>query len=285
MINYIEYILLIVMSGFLNLFPVRFVQKFGHILGGVFFYLIPIRKKVAYINLSLCFPEKDKKWKSLVIKKSYQNVVTTLFEILIMPKIQRNGFENIIENVNKDSLEVRNKGIILVSGHYSNWELSAIGIAYYLKHSINVIVKTQTNKLVDKRINQYRVMTGNKMLPTGISLRAMPGLLKNNEIIAFLIDQSAPEGYSYFVDFFGKKVSSFSGPAKYALKYDSNIVFGYIIRNEKGKFNIETFNIDKDNLKGTMEEQAEELTARIQKTMENIIRKSPEQWLWFDSSF
>lgn len=272
----------------MNLFPIRVSQKIAKFWGLVFYYFIPVRKKTAFINLSLCFPDKDKEWKMNVIKSCYQNVLMTLTEILCMPNIVEKGIDKIFDEEDclafKKGLE-KKRGIILVSGHYSNWELSAIALSYFINNPISVIVKTQTNSFVDEKINEYRILTGNKMIHIGASLREIPKLIKNNGIVAFLIDQSAPEGYSYFVDFFGNQVSSFSGAAKYALKYGSELVFGYIIRKENLKFKLVSFKVETDNFKGDPNEAAAELTQRIQAAMENIIRENPGQWLWFHRRF
>ncbi len=284
----IEYILLLITGFLVNLFPLKVSQKIAKFWGLVFYYFVPVRKKTAFINLSLCFPEKDKKWKLNVIKSCYQNVLMTLTEILCLPKIVEKGIDKIFDETDClafiKGLE-KKRGIILVSGHYSNWELSAIALSYYINNPISVIVKTQTNSFVDKRINEYRVLTGNKMIHIGASLREIPKLIKSNGIIAFLIDQSAPEGYSYFVDFFGNKVSSFSGAAKYALKYESELVFGYIVRKENFRFKLVSLRIETDGIKGDADEAAAELTQRIQKVIEKVITENPEQWLWFHRRF
>ncbi len=284
----IEYILLLITGFFVNLFSLKVSQKIAKFWGLVLYYFIPVRKKTAFINLSLCFPEKNKKWKLNVIKSCYQNVLMTLTEILCMPNIVKKGIDKIFDEADCvafiKGLE-KKRGIILVSGHYSNWELSAIALSYFINNPISVIVKTQTNSFVDEKINEYRVLTGNRMIHIGASLREIPKIIKNNGIIAFLIDQSAPEGYSYFVNFFGNQVSSFSGAAKYALKYGSELVFGYILRKENLKFKLVSFKIGTDNLTGDADEAAAELTQRIQKTIENVIKENPEQWLWFHRRF
>lgn len=284
----IEYILLIVIRFLINLFPVLISQKIAKFCGVVFYYLLPIRKKTAFINLTLCFPEADKKNKLKIIKSCYQNTLMTLTEILCLPKIVRQGIDKIFDNVDTNAIlkgYEKGNGIILTSAHFANWELSAIALSYFTKKPIDVIVKTQTNELVDKKINEFRVLTNNRMIHVGAALRQIPKLLIDNDVIAFLIDQSAPEGYSYFTDFFGIPVSSFSGPAKYTLKYNSELVFGYIIRKENLKFDLVTNKIKTDDLEGTSEEKAKALTQRLQKITEDAIRKNPEQWLWFHRRF
>ena len=284
----IEYILLIVVRFLVNLFPIRVSQKIAKFWGVIFFYILPIRKKTAFINLTLCFPDADKKMKQKIIKSCYQNTLMTLTEILCLPKIVSRGIDKIFNNVDANAIlngYEKGNGIILTSAHFSNWELSAIALSYFTKKPIDVIVKTQTNKLVDKKINEFRTLTDNRMIHVGAALRQIPKLLRNNDVIAFLIDQSAPEGYSYFSDFFGIQVSSFSGPAKYALKYNSELVFGYIIRKENLKFDLVTSRIETKDLEGTAEEKAKALTQRLQKVTEEAIRKNPEQWLWFHRRF
>jgi lauroyl/myristoyl acyltransferase len=111
------------------------------------------------------------------------------------------------------------KGIFFLSGHISNWELTAFAYSLIFHRRLNIIAKIQSNKKVNNRINSYRELSGNEIIEISASLRTIYSKIKNNEIVCFLVDQSANPDYSVYVDFFGRKVATFDGPAKMALKY------------------------------------------------------------------
>lgn len=284
--NYITYFILIMTGGILRIFPLYIVRKLA-VFTGFFFYLIPIRKKVLYKNLKLCFPDKDEKWYKQIAKNSYKNVCLVLFEVLYLPRISA---EKLKEMVSGDVSEFvnaygKNKGVSVISGHISNWEISASAAKVNSGIKLFCIARPQTNSLVNKKINQYREKFGNVVIETGANLRHIYQKVKEKEAVAFIIDQSAPAEYSYFVDFFGVDVASYSGAAKIALKYDTEVVFSVIVRKKNLNYSYIFINIQKDDLTGTFDEKAKELTARMNKTLENIIRQYPEQWLWFHRRF
>lgn len=100
------------------------------------------------------------------------------------------------------------------------------------------------------------------------------------------MDQSAPPDYSVFADFFGQKVSTFSGPAKIALKNNTELIFGYPYRNKNYNYIIKIDKIKYDDLKGgATDENVQILTERINKKLEAAIRENPDQWLWVHRRF
>jgi KDO2-lipid IV(A) lauroyltransferase len=117
------------------------------------------------------------------------------------------------------------------------------------------------------------------------SLRELYGKIKNKEIICFLIDQSAHSEYSVYAEFFGKKVSSFAGPAKLALKFRPLILLGFNIRKVNYQYEIIIKEIKYDDLIETNEFNIIELTNRMQKHLEDVIKIYPDQWLWFHRRF
>jgi Kdo2-lipid IVA lauroyltransferase/acyltransferase len=100
------------------------------------------------------------------------------------------------------------------------------------------------------------------------------------------MDQSAPPDYSVYANFFGKKVSTFAGPAKIALKNNTELIFGSPYRNKNFNYIIKLDKITYDDLKGgATDENVTILTTRINAKLENAIRECPEQWLWVHRRF
>lgn len=184
-----------------------------------------------------------------------------------------------------DDAVTRGKGVILLSGHISNWELSAFAYPLLRRRALNIIAKIQASRMLNKKVNKYRKLSGNKIIQIGASLREAYKILMTNKILCFLIDQSAHPDYSVYVDFFGKKVATFAGAARMALKQGSPVIMGYMIRDEKGTYKINFEEINYDDIKEDIENNVIELTQRMQSKLENIIREYPDQWFWFHRRF
>jgi len=92
-------------------------------------------------------------------------------------------------------------------------------------------------------------------------------------------DQRGPkEGVK--VDFFGKKVAVYTGPAALALKTGAPILCGIPIRANDSKYRITLVEIPTNNIPDSEEEKILEISQRYTSYLEEVIREHPEQWLW-----
>ncbi len=179
----------------------------------------------------------------------------------------------------------KSKGTFFLSGHFSNWELMAFSYPLFYKDKLSIIAKIQASRGLDEEINKYRELSGNEIIKIGFSLKKIFEKLNNNQIVCFLVDQSAHPDYSVYVNLFGKKVATFSGPAKIALRQRPGLLLAYGIRGNDYKYKINFEKIIYDDLIDSSKENIIELTQRIQSGFEKIISENPDQWLWFHKRF
>lgn len=176
-------------------------------------------------------------------------------------------------------------GTFFLSGHYSDWELTAYAYSVKYDVSLKIIAKLQSSKRLNSKINHYRTFGGNEILQTGFSLRKIYEMISENDIICFLTDQSANPDYSVYINFFGQNTATFSGPAKIALKKRPGLIFGYSVRKENYNYEIRFEKIEYGDLIDLNDTNITILTQRIQNKMEEIIRNNPGQWLWLHKRF
>ncbi len=267
--------------------PIKFVRKLAQLTGLFLFYIIPVRKGVARLNLQISFPEKDENEIKDILKNTYKNLVIVLFEILYIPSINKNNVKEFIiyhdHEVIEDALR-KNSGVIFASAHMANWEYTAFAYPLVYPEKLYIVTKVQAVAKVNNEINNYRKISGNSLIPLGASLKNIFTLLKNNAMVCFLTDQAGHSDYSVYTELFNVSVPSFPGAARIALKLNSEIIFGYGVRNKEGIYDVHFEKISKDDLTYN-EEGIQILTQRIQSKTEEVIRKNPEQWLWFHKRF
>lgn len=280
--NRIEYIIFRFFSLCFKFLGLNFSRRIAPALAFVFFYLIPIRKKVVIKNLNLAFPENDLRKNKRLAFKIYKSFAITLVEIMSLPFITNSHLINAVECTNPEFiLEKYNegKGLILLSSHFGNWEFGAISIGIQIEKSLSVVVKPLRNTLVNEFMNKGRTKFGNEVVPLGISIRKTYQTLKEKKIVAMVADQRGPiEGMK--VDFFGKKVSIYTGPAALALKTGSPILCGIPIRKKDYKYQMTLVEIPQNNLPEDAAEKEREISQRYTSYLESVIRQHPEQWLW-----
>jgi KDO2-lipid IV(A) lauroyltransferase len=288
MMNFLIYVLFVFLEKIVPLFPLKFIQHLARLKGLFFYHFIPIRKKVAYKNLKLAFPEKSETEIKTIIKGSYINVLTVIFEFFWLHRLNK---DNLTRLLNPDDLRIiieklkEGKGLVIVSAHFGNWELTAYGCAVLAGEPFNVIVKEQTNRLVDKRINRIRTLRGNTMLDMNLSVRDVLYLLRHNKIIALLGDQSAPKESSVKVKFFIHDVPAFEGAARFAIKTGANVVFGASVRKKDGTYKVIMRDIDVSKYSEYSEENIRKLTQEHIDILVDMINRYPDHWLWFHKKF
>jgi len=280
--NRIEYIVFILFSFCFRLLGLKLSRKFAAILALVFFYLIPIRKKVVFNNLKIAFPENDIHTNKKLAFKIYLSFAVTLVEILYLPYMKKQELVNAVECSNPGLIVEKykhGKGVILLSSHFGNWELGAISIGIQTQLPFSVIVKPLRNPLVYEWMNKARTKFGNEVVPLGISIRKTYQTLKEKKIVAMVADQRGPaEGVR--VDFFGKKVSVYTGPAALAIKTGAPLICGIAVRDKDNNYKMVLVEISQQNLPDSDEEKILEISQRYTSYLEKIIRDNPEQWLW-----
>ncbi|MGB5287516.1 MAG: lysophospholipid acyltransferase family protein [Ignavibacteriaceae bacterium] len=280
--NKTEYIIFILFSGFFRLIGLNLSRKFSLLLAYFFYYIFPIRKNVVLKNLQIAYPENN----ISVVKKSalriYKSFAITLVEILYLPYMSRQKIIDAVECINPELIIEKykeGKGIILLSSHFGNWEFIAISVAMQIGIPFSVIVKPLRNPYVFEWMNKARTKFGNEIVPLGISIRKTYQTLKEKKIVAMVADQRGPrEGVR--VNFFGRVVSVYTGPAALALKTGSPIIFGVPVRQKNYKYRTVLVEISKTDLPENDEDKIKEISQRHTAYLEKIIRENPEQWLW-----
>ncbi len=285
--KFLIYILFVVLKRIIPIFPLKLIQQIARFKGSLFYYILPIRKRTAVENLTLAFPEKKRKEINEIVKGCYKNVMTVIAEFFYMSKLNDNELAEFLKMGNPElisKMHNKGKGLILISGHYGNWELTAYGASRLVNIHFNVIVKEQTNVKVNEGINTIRVSAGNKLIDMKNSLRNILEVLKNNGVIAMLGDQAAPKE-NVKINFFIKDVPTFEGTARIAIKTGAAVLFGVSTRNNDGTYNVKLHEIDTSKYSECSDDNVRDLTQLHSDLLEKYIRNQPDHWLWFHRRF
>lgn len=280
--NIIEYILFISLSWLFKLTGLNYARKFSSIIAFIFFYFIPIRKKVTIDNLQKAFPQFSSEQIKQIAYNSYKSFCISLVEILYMPWLTKEQLIKEVKCDDKDLIVKRydeGQGVILLSAHLGNWEYLAASVAAQINKKFSIIVKPQRNPYVDKWMNKARTKWGNEVIPLGVSVRNVFSTLLKKEIVAIVADQRGP-AESIKLNFFGRMTSVYTGPAVLSIKTNAPMIYGVIIRQKDYSYHVEIKEIDRSNLPDDPEEKIKLLSERTLMYLEEVISRYPEQWLW-----
>lgn len=266
----------------LQLLPLRAVRYAAHGFAIVVYYVLPIRKKLTLLQLRRAFPDRPEQEIALIARQSYVNLVTTIFELMWTPRLTDAILPIILRIRNPEVLEKarrRGSGLILMSGHFGNWEWLNIGVPRLLGFSVTTVVHSLHNEAVDQLVESWRTMLGSRVVPMGISIREIIRTLRSRGIIGMIADQSGPSG-AYYVRLFGRYAATYEGPATFALRTGAPIVIGFAIRGADGNYDVVLEEISTRNLGESEEERMRELTRRHVRALERQVAAHPGQWLW-----
>jgi len=279
--NYLEYLLILLVSGMINLLPWKWALAVGRGLGYFCFYIVPIRKKVVLENLRHAFSEQSEQARYCLARNTFVQFGQTIIEFIILPNTsgealrQRVRFEppGFIESAKKSP-----GGAICMSGHFGNWELMAAAITD-AGIPMSALVKEQRNPLVDHYIARARTKKNIETFPLGIAVRGFVKALREKKFVAVLGDQDAHrEGV--FINFLGRPASTAKGAAILALKTGVPMHFGAAVRQPDGTHTIYLETIDHSDLNGVTEENIRILTQRHVQLLEKYVRRWPDHWFW-----
>ncbi|MEI8187296.1 MAG: lysophospholipid acyltransferase family protein [Chlorobiaceae bacterium] len=253
----------------------------AHFIGD-FIYKIPkTRRELVEKNLALTFPEKTPSEINAIARRVYRNQAENMIEVLRLPKIKTS--EDAARLLDIDARTIlsktldRKKGGVLVSAHFGNWELLAF-CSGMLAFPFTIVVKELKNRAIDRQINAWRTMRGNKIVYDWKALREGLRLLRSGELLTVLGDQSDING-SFFTEFLGRRTTVFLGPAYLALKAGVPLFVAMCRRTDGGHYTVDIEEIDLTGL-GTAKTDAEELAQRYTKAIERYIYRYPDEWLW-----
>lgn len=252
----------------------------GRALGKFVFHVIPLRKSVALDNLRHAFPEKSEQARRRILYRVYQHFGQTFIELMRTPIRGRDEMEKRVcmrnPQVLKDALSL-NKGAILMSGHFGNWEIMGAAIAARYT-PMSVLAKPQHNAAVDQMVNDYRRAACIETVPLGLAVRGVLKALRQHKAVALLADQNAKDGV--FVPFLGRLAATAPGPALFALKTGAPVVFGACTMRRDGNYSVIYKRIKTDDIQGVSDEHIRILTERHVNMLELFIKRYPDHWFW-----
>ena len=245
-----------------------------NVLAGFIYKFIPIRKKVALKNIKKAFPKQNLKWAKKVLKGSYRIVIKNFIDFLSIPAIvEESNFKIKNLKILEDALN-KNKGVILVTGHFGLWEKWGAWLGKNGYQTCGIIQK-QSNKGSDLFFREKRESYGMNQIYKRSPLNKAYEVLKENKILILASDQDAKHK-GVIVNFFENETSVPKGAALFHLKTKAPIIFSVGTLDDEGKMTIvfESLNIG-DN------PSVESITQEYTKMLEIKILNHPDHYFWF----
>jgi KDO2-lipid IV(A) lauroyltransferase len=245
------------------------------------FYIIGYRKKVVFDNLERSFPEKTNEEIKQIAKGFYKYFCDLFVEILKTLTISKSKIIKHCYLSNEatclfSKLADEHKSIILVMGHFGNWEWSNTSFAILSRYQVYGIYHTLKHKQFDGLMYHMRTRFGTRMICKKDTFREM--LCKKNELsaTAFIADQTPAPENAYWTNFLNQDTPVFKGTELIARKINYPVIYCSVKRVKRGYYKMDAEMLA-SNPATTAEGYISEAHTR---KLEADIIAQPETWLW-----
>lgn len=265
----------------LSLLPFPLLYLFSDFIFFLLYHVIGYRKDVVWENLRNSFPDKtDAEIGS--IRKAFFRYLCDLFietfKTLTISKrqmLKHCYFKPESEQLLADLYE-KKQSVILVLGHYGNWEWAGNTFSLRCKQRLYVIYHPLRNKYFDGLMYRMRSRFGTGLIPMRQTYKEMLANRKDITATAFIADQTPQPDNAYWTMFLNQETPVFKGTEVIASKLGMPIVYVKVNRVKRGYYEM-TAELLVEQAKG-MEDGA--ISALHTRRLEQDIIDQPETWLW-----
>ncbi|MFT6502643.1 MAG: KDO2-lipid IV(A) lauroyltransferase [Crocinitomicaceae bacterium] len=268
-----------------------FVLPLSHLPLGIlylftdFLYLILVttgiyRKSTIEENIQRSFPNLSPKERKKIKRKFYRHFTDLLAEGIKNLSISEKELKKRFKVVNPELMQElydRKRNVLLVSGHYNNWEWLITAQNFLFPHKAIGIGMPLSSKFWDKQINSRRERYGMKVVNAKNykqELKSNPETLK---AVLVLSDQSPGDALkSYWMDFLNQSTPVLFGAEMMAHDLDYSVVFFATRKIKRGYYKMELSLVAEKPSNTSWGQITESHTTKLEKE----IIDQPAYWLW-----
>ena len=274
------FIQFLIISILFLIFKVLGLNFASFLSGKIISFIGPLfrSKNLIKSNILKAFPYLSQHEVDKITKKMWNNYGRILAEYVFIKDFRISKFKNNIEIKGQkilDRIRKNNEPVIFISGHFNNFELMAMQIE---KSGISLaaVYRPLNNKFLNFIMEKIRKKYICKnQIKKGISgTRQLLSFFKKETSIALMIDQRVSQGIKS--NFFKHEAFTTTIPAQFVKKFKCKIVPIYIERVKDTKFKLTIH----EPLVYLNHESIESITLDLNRILEKLILKNPDQWIW-----
>lgn len=261
--------------------PWRFQRWLGRLLGRLALGLARERRRIAKINLELCFPELDRNQRKRLLRRNFEILGVSLFEMATAwwgPVGRLHRLRHVSGREHLDAALARGRGVILTQAHFLGTEIGGqllgMEIPFTATYAApkNPVMRHLTERLrgrfLQGQLHHSRV-------------RDIVRELQANRIVQHGPDQSPGRKTSIEARFFGQPALSSISTAKLARVSGAAVVPYQPVCLSDGRYELRL----EPALEDFPGDDIATATQRINDVLERHIRAAPEQYLWAHKRF
>jgi len=175
--------------------------------------------------------------------------------------------------------EAGGKGQLLVTAHLGSWEIIEVFMPGLLKGKFYELAKPMRIKAFTRHLEKLRLRAGTHVVWNNqkLLLRKMLRILRAGDTLGLACDQKPKQLLGPVVEFFGRPTEFVGGPGSVAERTGCAVIAVFCTR--LGSF---TYRLTTEVLfEPTADKRdARAVTQRIAHSIEDAVRRTPDQWPW-----
>lgn len=257
-------------------------------LGIAFYHLLPVRRRVVLDNIRQVFGDRlDEAGRRRLAQAFYTHLLRSIAEYLATFWISERRQSERVDIVGVEHLfaaERQKKGMLVLTGHFGNWELAAVAAMLQYgqyRDRFHVIRKSLGAGLEQIAFGRFR-RAGLRVIPRFDALGQVLRALDRNDVTIFILDQhtsaNSPKGIA--VEFFGRPAGTNRSLALLAGHTGAPVIPATCYRQPDGR-HVLRFETALEWIAHEDSEQELRLnTRRYNEILERFVLEHPDQWFW-----
>lgn len=261
--------------------PWRLQRGLGRVVGRAVHAGARERRRIAAINLELCFPDSTPAERARLLRRNFEALGVSVFEMATAwwgPERRLRRLCTISGREHLDAALAQGRGVILMQGHFLSTELCgqllAMNVAATATYAApkNPVMRHLTERLRARFVPRQLLHT---------QVREIVRELRANHVVQHGPDQSPSRRTSVEARFFGQPVLSSISTAKLARVSGAAVVPYQPLALPDGRYELRL----EPALADFPGDDLAAATQRVNDVIERHIRAAPEQYLWAHKRF
>lgn len=254
------------------------ILRLGRFLGWLAFSVLRVRRTVTLDNIRQAL-DLSQRERLLLARQVYDQLCTGALEFLGLGRLTPARARAIMGQQSLDRLQAlldRGQGVLVLTAHLGNWDLLAC-CAALCGLKLSVVTRQIKATWLNRFWMEQRRACGVRLLPEGGGATSILRALRNNEMVALVLDQHDPQGL--VLPFLGRPAATGTALARLARRTGSPVVPVFLLRSDQGFQLVVQPLLDlrkSEDLDGDIAEN----TKLFLDILGDQIRREPHQWLW-----
>jgi KDO2-lipid IV(A) lauroyltransferase len=262
--------------------PRRFLLATGGFLGALGYRIDGRHRRIALENLARAWngevsPDRCR----AIARDCWRHFGRITLDALAFPRLDASAVGRVVHYQGLEHIRAayaRGKGVLLFSGHYGHWELTAL-MQGFLGLPLALVARPLDNPRLERLLARLRGLSGNRVIHKRRAVREILRTLRAGGGVAIVLDQDA-RGDGVFVPFLGRPASTTPTLALAALRTGASVVPTYSVPRADGSYSVVYEPEVGVSSTGDLDADVRELTAECTAHIERWVRERPELWLW-----